>query len=465
MKFPFGRKGKNSTQPPPPPTTRRRTRSRSRDSNDYEDGFDDYDVAGIDYRYRSNRHHGASSYGDNYSIAMSSEQAVPEMYNDNHWQRRDTDLGADRNVRIIKSGAPTRSNSNRNRNSNSRKKKTMGEWVKKLNCAASSSSSSKKNALTATESNRHDLVHSVRKRDPSKTVQWGPQQEMIQPSIVGADVARPVLITVNDGVESPEQTSPGRSNLRDSSSSPSSVSRRKRGTGYGQAPGSPSRNGSSSPSRRRFGSRLFQSKKDVTDSPPRSLPRRSSNNHSNNSNRSRDMHDLTTPQEQARKNRWRRAFERKWRDDSDIPSLVSGCEDESTIDGGRSEFTGFDTVGTGTTGYTGYTGHTGTTGYTDEYTTDETEETDDSDDSDDYDAPPRRGGGYGGTNNSPPRIRRTTASTSATRGSKLNTQTFLAGVAEDMGIIAGLLLSDGSACFSGVAQITQETLSSCKPEV
>jgi hypothetical protein len=39
-----------------------------------------------------------------------------------------------------------------------------------------------------------------------------------------------------------------------------------------------------------------------------------------------------------------------------------------------------------------------------------------------------------------------------------------AGVAEDMGIIAGLLLLDGSACISSAALITKETISSCRNE-
>jgi hypothetical protein len=145
------------------------------------------------------------------------------------------------------------------------------------------------------------------------------------------------------------------------------------------------------------------------------------------------MNDMLTAQEVARKNRWRKGLEEGWEDDADIPSLLSDQEDQST-DGGRSVQTGYDTVGTGHTPQSGYT----------------TDITEGSDDSDDISAKPR-----GGYRKSQPR--------SSARPAQDNS--LLAGVAEDLGIIAGLLLQDGNACFSGAAAITKETITNCNTQV
>lgn len=48
---------------------------------------------------------------------------------------------------------------------------------------------------------------------------------------------------------------------------------------------------------------------------------------------------------------------------------------------------------------------------------------------------------------------------------KNNNKSVFGSVAEDLGVVAKMLLSDGTACFSSAAEITRETIVSCKTQV
>ena len=121
-----------------------------------------------------------------------------------------------------------------------------------------------------------------------------------------------------------------------------------------------------------------------------------------------------TSQERARRQRWKRGIERSWKDDGDVPSMVSG--DESTF------------------GYSAVSGSYASGGSVDtDYTTEGS-----SDESGAYPSAKGRGG--------------------ESRRGNSSTGDLWSGVTEDLGIIAGLLLSDGTACVGGVAAITHETV-------
>lgn len=158
--------------------------------------------------------------------------------------------------------------------------------------------------------------------------------------------------------------------------------------------------------------------------------------------RSKDMHDFVSTQERERRqDRWKKGIQKSWKEEGDFPSLVSG-EDSTAYGGGQSVMTGFDTVGTGRSGYTGYS--TSAT------------ESDDSEDS-----PKSRHNRY----RPPNRPRSSIRKQGSSRPKKVqslkrnnNDGSLWAGVAEDLGIVAGMLLSDGSACFSGAAAIAQESI-------
>ena len=130
--------------------------------------------------------------------------------------------------------------------------------------------------------------------------------------------------------------------------------------------------------------------------------------------------------------------------------MVYGYDEESTRLA-QSVITGFDTVGTTRTGYTS------------EYTTDSTTTTDDSEDS-----PPHRrrhrANSYSGRDSSSQRLHKGYTHSPPRRGNRSVTRDddMWGDVAEDMGIIAGLLISDGTACLSTACSITAETVTSCR---
>jgi hypothetical protein len=52
-----------------------------------------------------------------------------------------------------------------------------------------------------------------------------------------------------------------------------------------------------------------------------------------------------------------------------------------------------------------------------------------------------------------------------TERARVAANTLLAGVAEDLGIVAGFIIMDGKACFNCVAETTAETVYSCRPKI
>jgi hypothetical protein len=282
-------------------------------------------------------------------------------------------------------------------------KKGVVTLLKKLNCATS------KKQLELDNMEGMQFVQSARQKDASKAP-WGSIFKEAHPA---TDITRPVLITVKDG--------------EIAYAAPNHESRTHEMKSSYLVGKTPPRDKS------RFRVSILGSQKQpVAVSSSRGTRRPLVQPPS--LGMSKDMNDMMTAQEVARKMRWRKGVEKGWKDDADIPSLLSDQEDQSTVDGGRSVQTGYDTVGTGHTNQSGYT----------------TDITEGSDDSDDISSKPP-----GGYRKSPPRRRARLS----------HNKSLLAGVAEDLGIIAGLLLSDGNACFSGAAAITQETVTSCHTEV
>jgi len=287
------------------------------------------------------------------------------------------------------------------------KKQGVGGLVRKLNCTAS-----KRDA----EFERYmDTIPSARKRDDSATWGWSPNE-------TSRDITRPVLITVNDGA-SEDSKKKGSKSLEQSfvvGTPEKSKSESKFRVPFGRS--SSLKNKKSSPRS------VIPSPRRRTPSPSRLGFRRSGSNIKMPS--SLDMQELMSP-ESSRKQRWRRALEKGWKDDSDVPSLVSDYNDESTF-GSRSVFTGMDS----------HSAHT-------DYTTDVTV----SDESEIYSSRRRRGYSSRGSHSD------------VSYGSyRSRDQGLWHGVAEDMGIIAGMLLSDGTACVGSMASITKETVTSCKGE-
>jgi hypothetical protein len=174
---------------------------------------------------------------------------------------------------------------------------------------------------------------------------------------------------------------------------------------------------------------------------------------------SKEMDDIISREEIARRNRWRKGIERGWKDDDDIPSLLSNVEDESVLTGCRSHFSGGESSTAGFTSCTGFTGATHTTtcsNTTGGYFTDVTDESDDSEitfRSYPYDHLSLR------------QARNVAPRRYIQEPSSRYEDSLLAGVAEDLGILAGFFISDGHACVGGVADITRESIKSCKPEI
>lgn len=280
----------------------------------------------------------------------------------------------------------------------------MGKLVSKLSCS----------------SNKREL-RAERTRDKqfgSTTWGYNPPRPMDDETIT-----RPVLITVKDGEPShqedgsfPDHSQPENSFV---------VGERQRS--------SSSRFGLGS---LRKVSRSFSAVSPTRRTPPRRTPPRVSFGGTTSRSPSREMDDVLTSRELARKQRWRRGIERSWKDDADVPSLTSG--DDSAISGSYASGASVDT----------------------DYTTEASSE-----DSRGY-SPSNRAGkqyrsrnrGYAGT--SPPRY------DTHGRLRKASNKDLWSGVAEDMGILAGMLLSDGTACVGSVAAITHETVvDSCHSEI
>jgi hypothetical protein len=133
--------------------------------------------------------------------------------------------------------------------------------------------------------------------------------------------------------------------------------------------------------------------------------------------------------EEKRKNRWRKGVQTGWKDDGDLESKMTYGEESTNAD---------------------------TTCYSGSY----------------------EGDSYGSSNESSrnssklsdgrgQRRRRSKSRNSRNRRSKslTNNKSVFNSVAEDLGVVAKMLFSDGTACFSSAAEITRETIVSCKTQV
>ena len=341
----------------------------------------------------------------------------------------------------------------------------LGGWIKTLKCTSHKNSSSGLHSLYP------DGVKSA--RNPSKRqVSWdmdatGRSVESSQPN------PRPVVITIREGKD-------GGIAQRWQPPVTTSV-------------GPPERAGQRAPRKQ---SSLFNVFK-----------RSSSGNNKQDLKYAKEMEDLMTHDEIARRLRWQQNLEGKktLREDGELPALFRPIDEESLRTGCQSTCTGVDTFSTGFTNLSGFSKGTGEGSVlsTDDYTTDytytkdlnkiglstvggyvsggyTTEETEDnSDESEDTyrnrlsSAPSSRlpNDHPSSFSDDEPIIssprRRTSRHSSGCRGG-LPQNSLLPGLSEqlteDLGIIAGLLISDGAACLGGIRDVTKESITSCRGE-
>jgi hypothetical protein len=282
-------------------------------------------------------------------------------------------------------------------------KKGVGRLVKKLNCAAPPTS--RKEDLN---SERRSMNHMQRQMEEPQDIVWEPtrqsQEAQVQGSIWNCAAPQAPQDASRDVLITVNSKG---SPSRNVGFNPDVMGAKFVGTSIPRSRGSPGRMSTKSAS-----------------TPPRtpSTPNRSS---------PRSERDTLT----ARKERWLKGIQRGYGDDADVPSRISGDESTGSY--------GFVAPGAGST-----------TSYDTDFTTEIS-----SDDSDNYkrSVPRKR------IPNSP--SRRKAPESRRSRKSRGGGSELWAGVAEDIGIIAGLLLSDGTACVGSVAEITRETVvDGCKPD-
>jgi hypothetical protein len=140
-----------------------------------------------------------------------------------------------------------------------------------------------------------------------------------------------------------------------------------------------------------------------------------------------------SPADVARASKWRNGLQNRLRPQEPLPA--ANDDGDSTV-ASRSVMTGLsaDTGFTGTSEYTGYT----------------TDDTDEVTQEDRYIARNRQ-------------CKMSSGVPSRGRQAQQGDTSLLAGVAEDLGVVAGMLFMDGTACFTCVAETTQETVTSCGP--
>lgn len=162
----------------------------------------------------------------------------------------------------------------------------------------------------------------------------------------------------------------------------------------------------------------------------------------------RDMRNFRTAEEVARKERWRRGLElerKMWQEKLSTSCALGGGDGGGGGDAGSgcgphdadSLADGSHTTGTGTRDHHSRGEYSRSSAG---YTTDQT----DTDDSDEYD----NQGRYNGVR--------------VLSKSFNQNQRMFQGVAEDLGIVARMILADGTACMGTAAAITSETVAGCK---
>lgn len=293
-------------------------------------------------------------------------------------------------------------------------KKGVVRLVKKLNCGAS------RREREYLEDDNYYVPSPVYREKSTKSFKSDISEN--------EEITRPVLITVRDG-ETPNIGKNHGSEEETNSFVVGGTPERHRGNPFSSKWGLKGKSTSKNTAGTNSGF-----------SPARFLPRgpfQSTKSNSSPRKASRDTNDMISSQEKARKQRWLKGYEQSWYDDADVPSLVSG--DESTY--GCSAISG--SAGTAASGDSDYS-------------------TEASSDASGYGFSAGRfvESSLGFVRASPPHRRPDTAWRSEPKGKSV-----WAGVADDMRIIAGMLLSDGTACVGTVAAITHETVvDSCKPQ-
>jgi hypothetical protein len=300
-----------------------------------------------------------------------------------------------------------------------KKKLSFAELVRKLNCAAASV---KDDAMDVQQ--RYIVGVETSAAPPKRTSSWGGP---LRKSRSKSDIMRPVLITVNDG-EYEEHAPQDEYRMAEMKSS----------FIIGEMPPSVR---TVSPFKIGMSARKVHSERSNNGN-----GRDAKNNNNNNfrvwnyggakSNLAvRDTDAIRTAQEIARKERWRRGMEMEQR----AGRYSRGSRDDQ-IDGNDSIVSADQrTEGSYNTRNTGEYSSVGP----DTLTT-VTDNTDESYDSDTGHLRRPFPGQYGGM------------------GTPSCRQYAVQGVAEDLGIVARLLLSDGSACFSIASAITSETVANCR---
>jgi hypothetical protein len=300
-----------------------------------------------------------------------------------------------------------------------RNKQSLGELVRKLNCAAPR----KEEIDVQLYPVRAETIGSPLKRTPT----WVPSRKGRSQS----DITRPVLITVKDGdLEDPAPFDEHK------------MAELKSSFIIGEMPtairtGSPFKIGVSarqihSERAKKSNGRDIINKNSSTFSGWRYGARNGSMHVSGP-----DSDAIRTAQDIARKERWRRGLEmeqRMWRD--------GYGEGNNHIEGDDSIMSDYRTQGSHTTGNTGEYSSVGP----DTLTT--VTDTDDSYDSDDV--------RYGRSHRQP------AGGHFGIKGAPSCRQYAVQGVAEDLGIVARLLMADGGACLGTAAAITRETVANCR---
>ena len=138
--------------------------------------------------------------------------------------------------------------------------------------------------------------------------------------------------------------------------------------------------------------------------------------------RSMEMDDIKTEKERERRNRWFKGVVRSWKDDAD---LATAFGEEST--------------------YATNSCYTDSDGYS--YSDDDT-----------YSYESSRLGGRGGGGRS--RHQRHNSYSS----SRDLSEPIFSSVAQDLGVVAQMILSDGAACITSAAEITKESIANCRTQ-
>lgn len=307
-----------------------------------------------------------------------------------------------------------------------KKKESFTELVRKLNCAAP-----KKEEIDVQQQLYRARTETIILPRQKRTQPWVPHVVPLRKGRSLSDITRPVIVTVKDG-EVEERAPFDEHKMAELKSSfiigemPTKV-----GSGHPFHVGMSARH------------THYDKLKNINSS--RRIDNQNTSNYGvgREGSRNRSIRvsgpkpdSIRTASEIARRERWRRGLEmeqRMWKEGH------GNADDED--DGDGSTLSDYRTQGSHTTGRSGEYSSVGP----DTLTT--ATDTDDSTDSDDVRY--RQGGkvpsGHFGVA-SPPSCR----------------EYAVKGVAEDIGIVAGLLLSDGGACLGVAAAITRETVANCR---